>query len=63
MKPWPWKRRGITPLEAAQSKEHLAEVRAREPEVARAIANRRARRNRNGFAALIDEGLTGGHRP
>lgn len=56
---WPWKRAGISADEATQSREHLAEARARELTVDHALQRRRATKNRNGFGALIDEGLGG----
>lgn len=58
--PW-WKRRGVTELEVAQSREHLAEARAREVDVVVALQQRRDKKNRNGFGPLIDEGMSGGH--
>ena len=62
---WPWKRRGISPDEARKSREHLAEVLARDEAVDLALARRRATKDRNGFGPLFAEAtsLTRRERP
>ena len=62
---WPWKRRGITRDEAIESRSHLAEVQHMEQAVDRALARRRATKDRNGFGPLFPEAtsLTRRERP